>query len=1488
MKKKTRKGKRSLFHKIVNFFIAIAAAIIVLIVLFLGISQTSTFREYLREKIVDTVNSSINGKLYIGEIDGTLLTTISLKDISLSDSSNSTIFYSERIEVKINPFQLIERKILLREIVIHDAEFSLLQKENGKWNIATLSKSVAEPEKEVTEEGFDFPFIIQINELNLNNLRFVVQTYENVGNNNIYRYINFNDLIIDKFNLSVKAIADISNNNYSINLKKFSFSPNVERFKLQQLSGIFVYQNKDAIVKDFKLTSDDSNIKINARLNQVDLFNNFSTEKLQQTPAYIEIELSPFVFDDLSSFLPVTNLLDKKVELYLKADGPYGNLNVEQLNVKLNNTGLNIKGNVKNLHIPGNLFIDVNIFDSYINYDDVKSLLPGIGLPDYKEVKLNNLNIDFEGRPTEFTAKLNSDINKGYLEVTTKLNLDEDPIQYDVKLKTTDLDLKPVIGESTAINCTADIIGTGVSPEEMNSKIKFTLHNSSIANHKLNEFKFDGIANKKLIDLSVNGLFNQSDIAVAGKLDFTDNDEPKYDLEGKIQKLDLAQLLSSDDFKSNLNFHFDAKGENFDIDSLTGIFNVRIDSSLYRDKYIDNAKLALQIINNNNSRNIYLNSDFVDFTITGDFSLENAIDVLSYEAGTIAEITAGKLEQFNPLYVQDTTTVPPPIPEDVISKELDFNFSFTFKDFELIAILLDEEKLDIAGTGSGSVNNNRESFTIEMDLELEYLLTMGDEVYYISNLESDFKLTRDNLSTTFDDLFGAVSINCERIYAGTDIEQIEADLIFNQSRLFFNLKSLYDKQIAVSTDGTFFMSPGEQTITLDELSLNYNKVALKNLRPISMVLKPGESLDIEDFSLYSDPAAIFLYGIVYNDGRQNLNFNVKDLDGLQLSKLLFNTNEKVFDAMLNIDGNIAGTFEEPLMNIDINLDSVAYDNVHFGSLLGSIDYNNKNILIDAAFVDTSGNMQEPKLTINGNIPIDLNYRLEGDRFGEEELSVKIYSEEFNLSALGNVIPSIRNQKGLLTTEIDLSGTIAEPMASGKIELKNGEFTTLLNNLDYQFDALVTLDDKNFEIEKMVIKNSGGSAFTGTLTVTGSGELEFFVPKSAVIRMNGNLAILGQRSRSVQPLLYGDLFIESNGDWVFNYRESGSYFFGNVNLKQANLTFVAETANYQAGNTFDYVFIEDTTNIDRMRLVFEEIVESEKKENLETEESSFDLDYELNISTSDIVELEIILSQALNQKLSIEALGSLNYENIGGRSHAQGSFELLDGSQLEFFKTFDATGSLRFESDITDPYLDIVATYTSDYTPPNSNTTEEVAVKLKLQGPVSELGTNLANKPENISVYVGTRNIENNIPDERYDASDALSFILVNQFKADLTAQNRQDVANQTFGVNTATSLLGPILTGFVNSAVGDVVNNIQLSQSGEYTKFAVSGRFSNFRYSFGGTTELFQNINKANLRVDYLLNPNFLIRLERKDPLVRTFGIEDKITELGLKYRFEF
>jgi hypothetical protein len=130
---------------------------------------------------------------------------------------------------------------------------------------------------------------------------------------------------------------------------------------------------------------------------------------------------------------------------------------------------------------------------------------------------------------------------------------------------------------------------------------------------------------------------------------------------------------------------------------------------------------------------------------------------------------------------------------------------------------------------------------------------------------------------------------------------------------------------------------------------------------------------------------------------------------------------------------------------------------------------------------------------------------------------------------------------------------------------------------------------------------------------------------------------------------------------------------------------------------------------------------------------------------------------------------------------------------------------------------------------------------------------------------------------------------LNKFKKDLTGASKLSVASEV--ASTATSLVGPVLTNFINSEIGDIVNDIQLSRTGLYTRFKVSGRYQKFRYSIGGTDQVFQNIQNANLKVEYLFTSNFLVRAERKDPYISYTSdseFENKINELAFKYRFIF
>ena len=61
-----------------------------------------------------------------------------------------------------------------------------------------------------------------------------------------------------------------------------------------------------------------------------------------------------------------------------------------------------------------------------------------------------------------------------------------------------------------------------------------------------------------------------------------------------------------------------------------------------------------------------------------------------------------------------------------------------------------------------------------------------------------------------------------------------------------------------------------------------------------------------------------------------------------------------------------------------------------------------------------------------------------------------------------------------------------------------------------------------------------------------------------------------------------------------------------------------------------------------------------------------------------------------------------------------------------------------------------------------------------------------------------------------------------------------------------------------------------------------------FHYTIGGTTDLFQDLSQAAIKIEYPILNSLLIRLERKQALIETNSLNEMIDELGLKYRFEF
>ncbi|MBX3008675.1 MAG: hypothetical protein KF816_11700 [Melioribacteraceae bacterium] len=1487
------KIKRSFFRKLINVFIGFAIFLVFILIIFIGISQTKTFREYLRNKTIELVNDEINGRLDIGSIEGTLFTRLKLNNTSITIGKD-TLINANLIEVNINPIHLFLQNISLKRILLSDVHINLLQDSTGKWNYENLMK----PSPEDTTKS-DFKFKIQLSDFSLQNITIKRQSLNYIGSTASYKTLNFDDLRLDNFYLSASAFIDIYNSNYLLKLKEIAFTPNSTRFNLRNISGDFAVTKDFVSISNFYFITDSSQINLDFRIDSLDLFAGIELDDLKNYPIYINIDAPSFNFDDLSSYIESTEILKGSPSLKLSAQGYFGNFTIGKASIDYRNTSINFNGRVQNLNNPSKLYLKAKLEKTNVDYHDINALMPWLELPEYAKSQFTDLNMEFEGEPTNFKSKLKGNIDNGSISVSADMNLGVEPIIYDIKFESKEINLFPILNIPTKLNSFGSIKGAGSNFNNLETQLKFDASSSIFDDYYIDQLNISSKASEKRIDLTIEGNVGEIEALVIGEMDFRKDTIPEYNFLGSLKNIDLAKVLKDNYYDSNLNFYFSAEGKGIDIDEMNGNFSFGIDSSRFRDKNIGYSNIDLNIQKDSLQRNIKLVSDFLDFELYGNFSLLHAAELLAYEGKVFSTIITEKIRDLNPLSSVSEykkIEVPSSIIPPAITDSLKINYDYLFKDFELISMLIGSNRMEISGKGDGIISNDGRIFSITVNTDLEYIIiTREDQTVYLSGSLLKINLSRDNTSFSFDDLWGSVALASKRFYFGQNYKDIFAELNFNHSIVDYNTAVEIDDMLKTKLKGKIFIGDTQQQIFIDSLKLKVSDFEFTNKDTIRAFFNPFQFM-IDHCALHRDSTNIDIKGTIENSGALNLTLLLDNISGDILGKYLLGIEDNKLVGDGKLKARITGDLTAPILKVETQIDNLIYAETKLGSLQGMIDYDEQVLNANLTFLDSTNNKNSPLLTLKGHLPINLSIGTVDKRiFDDRELSFSLKSSKFNLNALGRTIPAIFNQRGFLDADVNLSGTLYKPKYTGYVNLTDGYFKMDFNNLEYKCSGKALFTNSGLNFEDFTIENTGENKLTSLLRSNGAIQFEGFEMKDLSFNFFGDIALFGMETQKIDPLFYGDLVIGTDGDLKLTKINNRYYLKGDIVLKNTNLVYTTGIENYSASSkNFDFTFIEDTLNRDAELIRFRKILEQEltSKSALDgKKQNQINLDYSFGIRADNEAKLTFILSQAANQKLTVLMRGDIKYESTNNQIFAQGGFELLPGSKLDFFKVFEATGKISFESDITNPYLDIVATYTSDYVDPRdeTGTPQDVAVKIKIQGPLSQLGQNIASNPESMSIYVGARNIQNNVRDSKYDYADALSFILFSKFKDDLTAQDRTEIAGTSSVIgNTATSFLGSVLSSFVNSTVGDLVNNISINQSGDSYKFSLGGRFQNLRYSFGGTTEVFQNISKANLKVEYLFNPRFLIRLERKEPIGSNYSLDDKVTEMALKYRFEF
>jgi len=1491
--RKKTKIKRPLFRRIINYFIGFGVTLVVILLLGFGYTQTSSFRNWLRDLVMEQVNLSTNGKLYIEKIDGTIFTSLILVN-TVYTLEEDTIFSADKIEVKFSPLRILLKTIYFRKLEIENAKISLIKEENGELNISQITSPSVEEVEDTTTVSEPFNWKIDVADVKLMKINFKHQLRKNTQSNAYYAQPEMDDFRVEDINISLSAVADIEANEYSLRISEFNFKPNLTGFRLINLSGNFVLSDDIAGVTGLNIVTERSNISVNAAVSD---FSPFSDKEfnLENSPVKVELNASQFNFDDLTNLVSGTDLLKGTVETHVEAEGTFNELELKKLIVKFNETDLEAAGKLENVLGGTDMIMNIQFNNSLVNQDDIKNLLPDVSIPIYKDYGILQFDtLYFEGKPLNFKAGMYLKTEKGNVTSDISMDLSGEEIVYDFKVETSNLDLNPVAGVNTNLNVTGDLAGMGFSPRTLQTAVQLDAMNSTIGEISFNDFsiKADGSEGIIKTDISFSSLETKG--KVSSNFDFTDSVNTRYGFNISLNGFNIVNFIKESGLTSDLNITLKGDGENFDQDKLNLFAVIEIDSSKLNDIEIDSTTLIADIRSGEEDRVINIVSDLADLTITGDYTLLELVDVFAEEASMLSASIKKKIEQ---VQLPDFSNPEPVVIVNDVSEDntvltnrnINADYLLELKSFELLSLFLGNSEIQVDGEISGRIFSSGDTILVTLQSEINQMRYWdGTDLYYLSGFNLSLEM-KDRISvTTLDDLQVDLNVEAQRIFAGSDIQDLNFDLNFNNKRAEIDFSALVDEYSDIDLTGSLYINDEFVEVMFDKFLIKYKKLDLRNVGDVDFSYS-NDKFKFNSFTLAHNGGKIDLNGELSLTGNEDLYLRIEKFKVRDLTTNFLNMPAaKSLEGELNFNLALKGNADNPVIDMNYKIDSVKVQNIYLGSIESDVQYSDKLLNVDLWFLEKKNLESRKSLGLKGNFPIDLSFYSKERPINGKDINLTFFADNFDLRFLSGFIPGITNINGLLNGEVKLTGPNENVQTIGELSVANSSFLLEAVNLTYLFDAKINFENDRIILSNLSLRNEPSIRGGGVISASGEILHDNFVISSINLRAGGDLKLLDERSKTANPSIFGDIAIKTRKDIVFTSTEERSYLNADLILKHgANITYSpTQSAFSNENDKFVYVFSSENEEDILKRHIDSLITVAETEKQKIEEESKIPFDLDLKIAVENEAKMVFVLSREFKQNLTAYLGGNFEYSLINNVPLARGELTLLDGSKLDFIKTFRAEGNVEFLDELDNPYINVTATYESYYNPDTLRTGAneyDVQVRIKLEGPAKSLTTNFLRDENNIEIYKRRKNYGQYELDPSKTASDAMFFIIVNKFPEDASLQE------SNLAVSTAASLAGSIVGSVLNEKLGDVVRSVNVQQVGAETKFSLIGKVEEFRYEIGGTSQVFQDLSRANVKIEHpLFFQNLIIKYDRREPPYQSSTYSEMINELGLKYSFVF
>jgi hypothetical protein len=296
--------------------------------------------------------------------------------------------------------------------------------------------------------------------------------------------------------------------------------------------------------------------------------------------------------------------------------------------------------------------------------------------------------------------------------------------------------------------------------------------------------------------------------------------------------------------------------------------------------------------------------------------------------------------------------------------------------------------------------------------------------------------------------------------AGTNLPRITAKTVYEKNELQFDATAEEERR-SLGLGGNVVFHPDHDELHLKALNLTVGKT--------QWALAPGQeaiakyakdSVTLENFVFERGAQRVTAEGTVAigaasANAPNDLNVRLENVQVQDINELLLGN--RSLAGIINARADIGGTRNNPIVESDFALTAGTVEGVKFNALTGTANYSGRAVDVDARLEQTPAAV----LTAVGTIPVPSG---PGSTTRTEELDVALKSTPIDIALFQPATTQLTKLTGQFSADVRVRGTLESPRVNGLVETTNGGFSVVATGVTYT-NAIARL---SFEGDRVLV------------------------------------------------------------------------------------------------------------------------------------------------------------------------------------------------------------------------------------------------------------------------------------------------------------------------------------------------------------------------------------------------------------------------------------